>query len=133
MALPSICIITAAAKDDANRVWSAMGRGPENFGVPLTNQIPAVIGSPITHYVSADSSSQASDVAAWQAMQNGDLPPVPPGVVWGENGVIDAASAMAAVTGENLQVYSASGNVTPVEHLNGILQGRALSLIPPEL
>ena len=35
MSLPAICIVTAAAKDNANLVWAAMGRGPYTFSRKL--------------------------------------------------------------------------------------------------
>ena len=133
MILPSICIITAASKDNANLVWAAMGRGPNTFTRKLCEDANATSDTPPTHYLMADSSSEASDVAAWQAMANGDLPPVPEGTVWGEDGVISAADAMAATSASNLQVYSASGDVTPVDHMNGILLGRSLYVVPDEL
>ncbi len=126
MTLPTICIITDAHKSAANRVWEAMGRGPGTFSIPIVNDPAATWDSPATHWLMADDSAMPADVAAWQALQRGDLPPVPAGVVWGENGVIDAASAMAAVTASNLQVYSASGDVQAAEHMAGILAGRGL-------
>lgn len=129
MTLPSICVVTAAAKDDANLVWAAMGRGPNTFTRKLCADEPGVTSeTPATHYLMADSSSEESDVHAWQAMANGDLPAI--SGIWGEDGVIDAASAQAAVSGTNLQVYSASGDVTPVDHMNGILASRGLMLVP---
>lgn len=131
MTLPVICIITASARDDANRVWDAMGRGPATFTRKLCDDANATPETEPTHYVMADSSSEEEDVYAWQRMSNGDLPQITG--VWGEDGVIDAAAAQAAVSAANLQVYAASGNVTPMEHLTGILSGRELYLVPDEV
>jgi hypothetical protein len=129
MSLPSICIVTAAAKDDANLVWLAMGRGPNTFTRKLCAIDEGVTWETTpTHYLMADSSSSESDVAAWQAMANGDLPQIEG--VWGEDDVIDAASAMEATSAANLQVYSASGDVIPTEHAAGILGSRNLMLVP---
>lgn len=129
--LPVVCIIAAASKDDGNLVWAAQGRGPDTFSRRLTTDSPATTGSTVTHYLMADSSSDASDVAAWQAMADGDLPQI--NGVWGENGVIGAAEAQAAVSGANLQVYSASGDVAPLDHCNAILLSRGLSWVPDEI
>lgn len=129
MTLPVICVVTAAAKDNANLVWAAMGRGPNTFTRKLCAIDPGVTSdTPATHYLMADSSTEESDVQAFQAMAGGDLPAI--SGIWGEDGVIDAAAAQAATSGTNLQVYSASGDVAPVDHMNGILQSRALMLVP---
>lgn len=133
MSLPVICVVTAAAKDNANLVWAAMGRGPNTF----SRKLCAVSGSatdatPATHYLMADSSASEADVHAWQAMAAGDLPQIDG--IWGEDGVINAASAHDAVSASNLQVYSASGDVAPTEHAVGILASREMMFVPdPEI
>ena len=129
MYLPSIAIVTAAAKDNANLVWAAMGRGPENFSEKLCAiDSGATHETPATHYVMSDASSLDSDVAEWQRMANGDLPAI--SGQWGQNGVIDSAAATEAVNAANLQVYSASGDVSPEAHKNSILAGRGLQVVP---
>lgn len=129
--LPVVCVVTASAKTNANLVWAAMGRGPDTFSRKLTTEANPTSGSTVTHYLMADSSSQESDVAAWQAMASGDLPQIDG--VWGENGVIGAADAQAAVSGANLQVYSASGDVVPLDHCNAILASRGLYWVPADV
>jgi len=128
---PVICIITAAAKTDANLVWAAMNKGPDTFSRRLTTDDPATTSSAVTHYLMADSSCSVEDVAAWQAFANGDLPQI--NGTWGVDGVIEAAAAQAAISGANLQVYSASGNVVPLDHANAILASRGLSFVPDEV
>lgn len=125
---PVICIIAAAAKTNANLVWAAMDRGPDTFSVPLTSDPAPTTESVVSHYLMADSSTTVEDVQAWQAMANGDLPQI--NGTWGENGVISAADAQEATSATNLQVYSASGDVTPVQHMLGILAGRGLHKMP---
>jgi hypothetical protein len=133
MSLPVICIVTAAKKTDANLVWQAMDRGPETFTRKLCAIGEGVTPeTPPTHYLMSDTSSTESDVAIWQGMANGDLPPI--SGIWGVNGVISAANAMTATNGANLQVYSASGDVIPVDHAAGILASRDLRFVPdPEI
>ena len=134
MNLPVICVCTAAAQTAVNRVWEAMGRGPGTFSRKLTTEADPTPETVPTHYLMSDASTSAADVAEWQAMANGDLPRLPDGVVWGVEGVIGAEDAMAAISAANLQVYSASGDVVPVDHANGVLASRGLSWVPfPEI
>lgn len=125
---PVVCIVAAAAMVNANLVWAAMGRGPDTFSRRLAAASGIDENSTPTHYLMADSSCSVEDVAAWQGFAHGDLPQIDG--VWGADGVIDAADAQAAVTGSNLQVYSASGDVVPLDHANAILASRGLAFIP---
>lgn len=128
---PVVCIVAAAAMTNANLVWAAMGRGPDTFSRRLAAAAEIDENSTPTHYLMADSSCSVEDVAAWQAFAHGDLPQI--NGVWGLNGVIGAADAQAAVSAANLQVYSASGDVTPLDHVNAILASRGLAFIPDAL
>ena len=125
---PVVCIVAAAAKDNANLVWAAMGKGPDTFSRRLAAASGINENSTPTHYLMADSSCSVEDVAAWQAMANGDLPQI--SGTWGQDGVIEAADAQAACGPSNLQVYSASGDVVPLDHANAILSSRGLAFIP---
>lgn len=127
---PVVCIVTAAKKDDANLTWAAWGKGPDTFSRKLTTANPALFDSPITNYLMADSSTSVEDVQVIQGFANGDLPPIEGS--WGHDGVIEAADAQAAVSGANLQCYSASGNVTPQDHVDAILLSRDLRYVPAE-
>lgn len=129
MKLPVVCIVTAVAKANADAVWEAWGRGPNTFVRQLCAiNAGATWQTPATHYLMADSSTEESEVAIMQAMGNGDLPPI--SGVWGVAGVISAAAALAAITAANLQVYSAAGDVVPIDHANGVLLGRGLQFVP---
>jgi len=124
---PYIAICTHAARDDINRVYAATGAGPETFSRMLHSEPGKVIGVDIpTHWLAADTNADAGKVANWNAMIGGDLPPVAPGVVWGENGVISAADAMAAVGNDNMRIYAASPNQPATDHADWILAGRGL-------
>lgn len=124
--LPTLCIVTAAVKDNVNAVWEAMGRGPSAFIRKVTTQAPPNANATTTHYLMNDESAIKADVDAWQALASGDLPQITGS--WGVNGVIAAATAQAACAAANLQCYTASGNVTPSEHAAGVLSGRGLYL-----
>lgn len=129
--LPAVCIVTDAARDNANLVWKAMGRGPDTFSRAVCAVDPeATPATPATHWLMADGSADSSDVAAWQAMAHGDLPQIEG--IWGEDEVIDAAAAQEAVSAANLQVYSASGDVVPLSHIAGIFVGRGLQFVPDD-
>jgi hypothetical protein len=113
--LPTIGVCAAAVKDSRKLTTDA---------VPTTSSV-------VTHYLFADSSTSPADVAIFQSMANGDLPPITG--VWGADGVITGADALAAINAVNLQVYSASGNVVPLDHANPILASRGLSFVPAEV
>lgn len=131
MTLPNIAVVAAAVKDNANAVLEAWGRGPNTFSRKLcAKSDTATYETPPTHYMCADSSTTDSDVAIMQGFANGDLPPLPDGTVWGESGVVSAADAMTAISGANLQVYSASGDVVPLDHANAVLASRNLMFVP---
>jgi len=131
MNLPSLVIVTAAARTDANRVWDAMGRGPSTFIRRLTTDDPALVSSEATHYCMFDTSASDSDVAEWQAMTEGNLPAI--SGTWGADGVIEAADAQAATAGAVMQVYSAAGDVVPLDFVNSVIAGRGLSFVPDDV
>lgn len=128
---PIVVIVTAAAVDDANAVWEAWGKGPGNLSRRLTDDPAPTTSSTVTHYLMADSSTSVEDVQIIQGFANGDLPPI--SGAWGEGGIIEAAAALTAINASNLQCYSASGNVTPVDHVNAILASRDLAYVPDEV
>lgn len=130
---PCVGIVKAADRANANLVWDAWGKGPNTFSRKLTTDSPATTSSTVTHYLFADSSTSVEDVAIIQAMANGDLPPLQTGYSWGVDGVIAAADALAAIDGDSMQCYSASGNVTPLDHCNAILASRGLSWVPDDI
>ena len=130
---PCVGIVKAADKTNANLVWVAWGKGPDTFSRKLTTDASPTPGSIVTHYLFADSSTSVEDVAIIQAFANGDLPPLPDGAAWGVDGVIGAADGLAAIDGDSLQCYSASGNVTPLDHCNAILASRGLKWVPDDI
>ena len=130
---PCVGIVKAADKTNANLVWAAWGKGPETFSRKLTTDADPTPSSTVTHYLFADSSTSVEDVAIIQGFANGDLPPLDVGVAWGVGSAIGAAAALAAIDGDSLQCYSASGNVTPLDHCNAILASRGLKWVPDDI
>lgn len=130
MLLPMVCIVTDAARVDINRVWEARGLGPDNFSRKVCAIDPgATPATPPTHWLMSDAGASDAEVAIVQAMTAGTLPS---GVAWGEGGLIAEADALAATDGAVLQVYTAAGDVEPVDHIAGILAGRGLQYVPAE-
>ena len=132
--LPAIVICTAAARDNVNLVWEAMGRGPNNISRKMCAIDPqATHATPATHYMMQDMSAVTEDVAVWQAMTNGDLPQIDG--TWGEDGIIAAGDAQAACGGGNMQVYSAAGLETSqqaTDWRDGVFLGVGLQFVPDE-
>lgn len=137
ISVPTMCIITDAKKTDINHVWEAMGRGPGTFSVRLAAP-PTDTASVATHWLMCDMSAKDTDAAVWGRMAAAfDLPPLPDGVLWGQNGVIPSAAAQAAMV--DLRVFTAYGLAEDDDGferqawLAGILEGQTLALIPDDI
>lgn len=131
MALGIVCIVTDAKRNDLNLVFAARGMGPENITRKLCAASPSATDqTPPTHWLMSNAAGTPEELAILNGMANGDLPPVPMGVVWGENDVISAADAMAASDGAVMQVYSCAGDVEPVNHVAAVLASRDLQYVP---
>lgn len=114
-----IAIAPASARADCNAVMEAMGLGPGSLGIPLTTDANAEWDDAPTHYGMSYQSAPIELQGQFLAATAGDLPPVPEGTVWGENGVIGAAAAMAAMA--QLAVASFSDLFEPVEQLGAAM------------
>lgn len=131
MAIGIVCIVTDAQRTNINRVFAARGHGPVTFIRKLCAVDPlATPETPQTHWLMSNAVGNAEELAVLQAMTLGDLPPVPYGIVWGEDGVISASDAMAATDGAVFQVYSCAGEVEPVDHVAAVLASRTLQYVP---
>lgn len=131
MTIGIVFIVKDAKKDDLNLVFAARGMGPESVTRKLCAIDPqATDQTPPTHWLASMANGTAEELATLNGMINGDLPPVPDGTVWGENGVISAADAMAACDGAVMQVYSCAGDVEPVDHVAAVLASRGLQYVP---
>jgi hypothetical protein len=131
MSLGIVCIVTDAQKTNINLVFAARGQGSETFTRKLCAIDPgATDQTPATHWLMSNAAGSQEELNVLTAMTEGDLPPVPEGVVWGENGIISASGAMAATDGSVFQVYSAAGDVEPVDHAAAVLASRGLQLVP---
>jgi len=126
-----VMIVTDGKRDDLNRVFAARGWGPENITRKLCAVSPlATDQTSPTHWLASNAGGSSEELAILNGMVNGDLPPVPYGTVWGENGVISAAAAMAACDGSVFQVYSCAGDIEPVDHVAAVLASRGLQYVP---
>lgn len=131
MTIGIVCIVGDAKKDDNNRVFAARGMGPETFIRKLCAIDPAATyETPPTHWLSSNAAGDGGELAILQAMTLGELPPLPDGVVWGEDGVISEADAKAATDGSVFHVYSCAGEVEPVEHAAAVLATEGLQFVP---
>ena len=131
MALGIVLIVAENNVTDLNRVFAVRGMGPDNVTRKLCAVDPgATYETPATHRLMSDAAGDGTELAILQAMTQGDLPPLPEGVVWGEDGVISAADAMAACHGSVMQVYSCAGDVEPVDHVAAVLASRGLQFVP---
>lgn len=142
MGTPTVIICTAAKRVDCNRVWEAMGRGPDTWA-EISGRLTTDAGAEtwvtaesgawpgaVTHHGAHDGSTEAADFAAWSAMVDGILPTLPAGKAWGIGGVISEADALAAVTDGNLRVYSGSSNVDSVALFRGAVREAGLYFVP---
>jgi hypothetical protein len=121
MAIGIIGIATAAAVTNVNLVIEAMGRGPGSISRKATTVAnPAWTATP-THFYMSDQSATPELQAIFLGFANGDLPPLPEGVVWGENGVISAADALDAITASNFAFASFNEGFEPTEQVNAAL------------
>jgi len=134
MAINVIGIATAAAVTNVNLVLQAMGRGPGNISRKATTVANPAWDATPTHYFMSDQGVTPEFQAQLLGFANGDLPPLPEGVVWGEEGVISAADALAAIASPNFSFASFSGAFTPGEQVQAALDALGLHVIPfPEI
>lgn len=131
MALGIVCIVSAAHKTNINLTFAARGHGPETFTRKLCAINPgATWETPPTHWLMSNAAGNAEELAVLMAMTGGDLPEPSPGAVWGVEGVISAADAMAASNGSVFHVYSAAGEIEPVDHVAAVLASEGLQYVP---
>jgi hypothetical protein len=131
MALGIVCIVAAAQKINLNLVFAARGMGPETFTRKVCAINPgATWETAPTHWLMSLAGGDAAELTVLQAMTQGDLPDLPMGVVWGEDDVISAADAMACSDGAVFHVYSAAGDIEPVDHVTAVLASEGLQYVP---
>lgn len=132
MALGIVCIVTSAKVAHLNLVFGARGLGPDTFTRKLCASGAATPSTPPTHWLMSLANGDQAELNILTAMTAGDLPDLPNGVVWGENGVISAADAISASDGGVLHVYSAAGEIEPVDHVAAVLASEGLRYVPEE-
>lgn len=114
--LPTIVLVKAAAVTNVNLILEAMGSYPPNniaspFG-PGDELNPPDYLEPPTYFGMMEPMTLAQENTFKAMAHEQDLPALPPGVVWGEDGVISALDAVEALSDENVLVFSAAGIIT---------------------
>lgn len=130
MSINIIGIATAAALTNINLVLEAMGRGPGNISRKATTVANPLWSETATHYFMSDQGVSPEFQTILLGFSNGDLPPLPEGVVWGVDGVISAEDALAAITAENFAFAAFNDGFTPGEQVNSALGALGLHIIP---
>lgn len=134
MTVNIIGIGKVAAVENINLVLEAMGRGPNNLSRPATTNPSPTCETPPTHLYMSDQGVTGEFAAILLGFANGDLPPLPEGTVWGEDGIISAADALAAITAENFAFASFNEAFTPGEQVDAALTALGLVKVPdPEV
>lgn len=118
------------AVENINKVLEAMGRGPNSLSRPATTEPNPTWETPPTHRYMSDQGVSETFAAILHGFANGDLPPLPEGTVWGEEGVISAADALAAITADNFAFASFNEAFTPGEQVAAALDALGLVIVP---
>ena len=130
MTVNIIGIGAIAAVTNINLVLEAMGRGPNSLSRPATTNPAPTWETPPTHKYMSDQGVTGEFAGILLGFANGDLPPLPDGVVWGVDGVISAEDALAAITADNFAFASFNEAFTPGEQVAAALDARGLTVVP---
>lgn len=130
MTVNIIAIGAIAAVANINLVLEAMGRGPNSLSRPATSTPSPTWETAPTHKYMSDQGVTGEFAAILLGFANGDLPPLPDGVVWGVNGVISSEDAMAAITAANFAFASFNEAFTPGEQVAAALDALGLTVVP---
>jgi len=129
-ALNVIAIGAIAHATNINLTLEAMGRGPNSLSRSATSTANPTWETAATHKYMSDQGVTVEFAAILHGFANGDLPPLPDGVVWGVDGVISAADALAAITAENFAFASFNEAFTPGEQVAAALDALGLAVVP---
>ncbi len=129
MTVNIIAIGKLAAVTNINLVLEAMGRGPGNISRPATSTPNPTWQTTPTHKYMSDQGVTVEFANILHGFANGDLPPLPEGVR-GENGIISAADALAAISPANFAFASFNEAFTPGEQVAAALDALGLVVIP---
>lgn len=130
MTVNIIGIGTIAAVTNINKVLEAMGRGPNSLSRPATTDPSPTWETAPTHKYMSDQGVTGEFAAILLGFANGDLPPLPDGVVWGMDGIISAEDALAAITASNFAFASFNEAFTPGEQMAAALSALGLTVVP---
>ena len=117
-----------------NSVLEAMGRGPNSLSRPAgpkpidwdgISELP--YDTTVTHRYMSDQGVSVEFSNILHGFANGDLPPLPEGVVWGVDGIISAEDALEAIGADNFAYASFNEAYTPGQQVVAALS--ALNLV----
>lgn len=115
MSINIIGIAPISAVANVNAVLEAMGRGPGSLTRNLTTAADPAWDATPTHMFMSDQGVSSEFQADLLAAAGGDLPPLAEGYMWGEDGVISAADAAAAMA--QFAVASFNDGFAPTQQL----------------
>lgn len=130
MSINIIGIAPVSAVANVNAVLEAMGRGPGNITRNLTTAADPAWDATPTHMFMSDQAVSSEFQMNLLAAAGGDLPPLAEGYMWGEDGVISAADATAAMA--QFAIASFNDGFSPPQQLAAALAAHdpVLYLIP---
>lgn len=136
MSVNIIAIVPAANLTAMNAVLEAMGRGPTSLTQGASTDENAAWDDTPTHYFMSDQGAPDWLADAFMAFQNGDLPALADGYLWGENGCISSSDALTAITPANFAVAYFNDGFSPQQQLAAALASYTTPLFrlppPPE-
>jgi len=136
MSVNIIAIAPAANLTAINAVLEAMGRGPGSLTIGASTDAEAAWDDTPTHYFMSDQGAPDWLADAFMAFQNGDLPALASGYVWGEYGCISSSDALAAIAPSNFAVAYFNDGFAPEAQVAAALASYSVPLYklpsPPE-
>jgi hypothetical protein len=117
MSVNIIGIIPAAHLTNANLTLQAMGLGAGNITKKSTSVTGTILfEEPATHFYMSFQGAESELLDQLLGSTTGDLPPLPEGVMWGEEGVIEAADAATAMAA--MAIASFNNGYSPTNQVN---------------
>lgn len=128
-----LAICSAAAKENLNLTFAAMGGGPATFSRKIAAAAGITTSTTPTHYGMYDATAGADmsliyDQAKLGFLPNEDVNGNP--IYWGVGGVISAADAVAAF--QAMEFWLNSSDMLPTAFAAALLAQKGLAYVPDE-
>jgi hypothetical protein len=123
MSSAKVFTIPAAHKDNANAyLYIVHGLGPDNFGKQA--KPAAQVPDTASHWYGNDASMSEEDAQTIADLCGpGNLPDLPEGFAWGEDGLPSQGNATAALAAMKL---GRGSNMDPEEYLDDLFRGNSI-------